>query len=198
MPENLTFPIDEPWTVTDAHPLPARFVLCDALKLDKSIQKTDDRLPPRCPADITTRCVPLAPCPTLHCTDVSDLHSVLSHLDCPRRIIAVMATIPNPAPCTVTDAEPVPARFNRLNTRMLPRSTEYTALRLPERSPAVMTTRRVPLAAAPSKHLTDVSDRHSVASHLVPATRESNVDANWPRFDPWIVTDPEPVPARLR
>ena len=195
MPENLTFPIDEPWTVTDAHPLPARFVLCDALKLDKSIQKTDDRLPPRCPADITTRRVPLAPCPRLHCTDVSDLHSVLSHLDCPRRTITVMATIPNPAPCTVTLAEPVPARFNRLNTLMLPRSTEYTALRLPEHSPPVMTTRRVPRVALPIRHLIDVSDRHAVASQFEMSTRSDTVRTDKPNPAPRMVTLVDPVTA---
>jgi hypothetical protein len=81
---------------------------------------------------------------------------------------------------------------------MLATSTEYTALRLPERSPAVITTRRMPRGPALKiKHLTDVSDCHAVAWHLVPPTRAIPVKSTWPRLDPWIVTDPEPVPGPL-
>ena len=120
---------------------------------------------------------------------------MLSHLDCPIRTITVVATIPSPAPCTVTDAEPVPARFNCLNLLKLPRSTEYTALRLPERSPAVITTRRVPRVPQPIKHLTDVSDRHAVVSHFELPTLPDAVRTNKPNPAPRMVTLVDPVPA---
>ena len=76
-------------------------------------------LPNRSPAVITTRRVPRAPCPTMHRTDVSDSHSVPSHPVCPSRPIAVYATSPRLAPCTVTDADPVPARLGRLKLLMV-------------------------------------------------------------------------------
>ena len=60
----------------------------------------------------------------MHLTDVSDSHSVPSHPVCPIRPTAVTPTSPSPAPCTVTDADPVPARFSRLDMLMLPDSTE--------------------------------------------------------------------------
>ena len=106
-----------------------------------------------------------------------------------------MATIPIPAPCTVTDAEPVPARFNPRITLTLPRSTEYTALRLPERSPAVMTTRRVPRVALLIRHLTDVSDRHAVPSQFELSTRPDTVRTDKPNPAPRMVTLADPVPA---
>ena len=81
-------------------------------------------LPDRSPAVITTRRVPRAPCPTMHRTDVSDSHSVPSHPVCPSRAIAVYATSPRLAPCTVTDADPVPARLYPRLTLTAPTSTE--------------------------------------------------------------------------
>ena len=47
----------------------------------------------------------------MHLTDVSDSHSVPSQPVCPSLAIAVYATSPRLAPCTVTDADPVPARL---------------------------------------------------------------------------------------
>ncbi len=58
------------------------------------------------------------PCPpgsvrlvTLHLTDVSDSHSVALHPVCSPRARPVYVTSPMPAPCTVIDPDPVPARF---------------------------------------------------------------------------------------
>ena len=47
----------------------------------------------------------------MHLTDVSDSHSVPSHPVAPVRVIPVYVTSPRLAPCTVTDADPVPARL---------------------------------------------------------------------------------------
>ena len=103
-------------------------------------------VPDRSPAVIVTRRLPAADRPTRHRTDVSDSHSVPSHPVCPDRTIAVCATSPRPAPCTVTDPDPVPALFSRRITLIDPTSTEYPSDILPDRSPAVIVTRRVPPA----------------------------------------------------
>jgi hypothetical protein len=109
----------------------------------------------------------------------------------------VNATSPRPAPCTVTDADPVPARFDPRVTLMLPTSTEYMALPLLVRSPAVIATRRVPRIPCPTRHRTDVSDSHSVPSQTVCPILPSAVNATSPRLDPCTVTDADPVPPRF-
>merc|ERR1712091_27024 len=116
-------------------------------------------LPPRSPAVITTRRVPRPPSDTWHLTDVSDSHSVASHPVCPSRARPVYATSPMLAPCTVTDADPVPARFCRRITLKAPTSADHPCVTLPPpRSPTVITSRRVPRAPCVTMHLTDVSD----------------------------------------
>ena len=105
----------------------------------------NERLPRRLPAVITTRRVPRVPRPAKQRNDVSDSHSVPSHPVCPARTIAVIPTSPTPAPCTVTDPDPVPALFLPPITLILPVSTEYPSDMLPDRSPIVITPRRVPL-----------------------------------------------------
>jgi len=106
----------------------------------------------------------------------------------------VNATSPKLDPWTVTDADPVPARFDPSVTLILPESTEYIALPLPPCPPAVITARRVPWIPPPTRHRTDVSDSHSVPSHPVCPMRPSAVNATSPRPDPCTVTDADPVP----
>ena len=154
-------------------------------------------VPPLCPAVIATILVPRAACPIMHLTDVSDSHSVPSHPVCPSLPMLVYATSPRPAPCTVTDAEPVPALFRRWSTLRSEESDVHAWLTLPCLSPAVITTRRVPRPPCPAMHLTDVSDSHSVPSHPVCPGRPSAVSASSPRPAPCTVTDADPVPARL-
>ena len=96
------------------------------LTLDRSNEYPSDMLLPRSPAVSDTRRVPGAPCPTRHRTDVSDSHSVPSHPVCPDRTIAVIPTSPRLDPCTVTDADPVPALF-ALRVMLSPAmSTDHT------------------------------------------------------------------------
>ena len=151
-------------------------------------------LPTRSPAVIATRRVPCPPRPTMHLTDVSDSHSVPSHPVCPICPRSVNASSPRPAPCTVTDADPVPARLSRRSVLMLPKSTEYAPDMLPVLSPDVMLTRLVPPAPCPAMHLTDVSDSHSVPSHPVWPDRAIPVKPARPRFEPCTVTGADPVP----
>ena len=154
-------------------------------------------VPDRSPAVIVTRRLPEADRPTRHRTDVSDSHSVPSHPVCPDRTIAVIPTSPRLDPCTVTDADPVPALLSRRIVLMDPTSTEYASDMLPDRSPAVIVTRRVPRPPCPARHRTDVSDSHSVPSHPVCPDRTIAVTAVSPTPAPCTVTDADPVPARL-
>ena len=58
--------------------------------------------------------------------------------------IDVKAASPSPPPCTVTDDDPVPARFKRRVKLTDAKSTLIAAVKLPLRIPAVITTRLVP------------------------------------------------------
>jgi len=109
--------------------------------------------------------------------------------------MAVNATSPRLDPCTVTDADPVPALFSRRITLIEPKSTENACDMLPDRSPDVTVTRLVPPDPCPVRHLTDVSESHSVPSHPVCPDRTMVVNATSPRLDPCTVTDTDPVPA---
>ena len=152
-------------------------------------------VPARSPAVTVKRRVPPPPRPVRHLTDVSDSHSVPSHPVCPDRVIAVKAISPSPAPCTVTDADPVPAEFVRPFTLIDPTSADHAWLMLVACSPTVIATRRVPKAPWPVRHLSDVSDSHSVPSHPVIPSRPIAVKAISPSPAPCTVTDVEPVPA---
>ena len=123
---NLTSPMLDPCTVIDAAPVPARF--CRRVALTPPPMSDDHAcvtLPPRTPAVITTRLVPRPPCDTEHLTDVSDSHPVASHPVCPSRALPVYETSPMLAPCTVTDADPVPTAFTRSTTLKRNASTDH-------------------------------------------------------------------------
>jgi hypothetical protein len=107
----------------------------------------------------------------------------------------VTATSPSLDPCTVTDADPVPALFPRRITLTEPTSTDNPSLMLPYPSPAVNTIRLVLEAKCPALHRTDVSDSHSVPSHPVGPDRTIAVKTTSPRLDPCTVNDTVPVPA---
>jgi hypothetical protein len=192
-----TSPSPDPCTVTDADPVPARFCCRDTLTLPASNDIATELLPLRSPAVIATRRVPGTPCPTRHRTDVSDSHSVPSHPVCPIRPIAVSDTSPSPDPCIVTDADPVPARFDFRVALKLTTSVEYMALAVPSLSLAVIAIRRVPWIPRPTRHPTDVSDSHSVPSHPVCPIRPIAVSDTSPSPDPCTVTDADPVLALL-
>src|SRR6056300_729219 len=197
LPVYAMMPMLAPCTVTDAEPVPARLLRRAMLSPAMSVDQPSDTLAPRSPAVITTRRVPRAPCPTMHLIDVSDSHSVASHPVCPSRALPVYATSPMLAPCSVTDAEPVPARLLRRAMLSPAMSVDQPSDTLAPRSPAVITTRRVPRAPCPTMHLIDVSDRKTVASHPVCPSRALPVYATSPMLAPCTVTDAEPVPARL-
>ena len=132
-------------------------------------------------------------------TDDSDSHSVPSHPVAPDRTIDVYATSPRLPPCTVTDADPVPAWLTRRIWLTDPTSTEYASVMLRRRCrPAVSVSRLVPCRPCPALHRTDVSDSHSVPSHAVLVYRACwlyHVAHSNPA--PCTVRLVEPVPALL-
>ena len=97
------------------------------------------------------------------------------------------------APCTVTLADPVDAKFTRSPTLSEAMSTENPAVELPTRSPTVDATKRLPITPSPTWHRTDVSDSHVVRSHAVSPTRRLPVYVVSPMFDPCTVTLADPV-----
>ena len=101
------------------------------------------------------------------------------------------------APCTVIELDPVPARFCCRITLSPTTSADHPWLELPPRSPTVIATRRDPRAPCPTRHLTDVSDSQSDASHPVCPSRARTVYLPSPMLDPCTVTDDEPVPTRF-
>jgi hypothetical protein len=86
---------------------------------------------------------------------------------CPSLPLAVYATTPMPDPCTVIDADPESAWFNRRILLKDTVSADHPWLVVPPRPPTVITTRRVPTAPCPIRHRTDVSDSQLVPSHPV-------------------------------
>ena len=76
--------------------------------------------------------------------EVSDSHPVASHAVCPTLPLLVNDAMPIPDPCTVTLADPVPARLLCLTTLSDGPSTLHAAVKLPDLSPTVIDTRLVP------------------------------------------------------
>jgi hypothetical protein len=103
----------DPCMVIIVEPVPARLPRILALSQAASVDHADDTLPCPWPTVINTSRVPSVPCPIMHRTDVSDCHSVPSHPVCLWRMFAVYETSPMLDPCTVIDADPVPARLVR-------------------------------------------------------------------------------------
>ncbi len=69
------------------------------------------RLPVPSATVLTTVDVLFTPPPVRQRTDVSESHSVDSHAASPARAFSVYVVRPKLLPCTVTLADPVPARF---------------------------------------------------------------------------------------
>ena len=173
-----------PRTVTDTDPCGARFTLRTTLKLPLSTENALDKLPTSTPIERTSLLVPSLPCTVWHVNDVSETHLLPSHPVLPTRLLLVNPLIPIPAPCTVKDTDPVFARFCLCSTLSPTTSTDQASVRLPPVCPAVNTTRRVPCAAGPDRHCTEVSELHSVPRHAVKPSRTLAVCPETPKPDP--------------
>jgi hypothetical protein len=146
----------DPCTVTDADPVPARLLFRTMLNPAVSIDQPSVDVPCRAPAVMITRRVPSAPLPVRHLTAVSDCHSVASHPVLLFRKLVVYASSPIPAPATVSDTDPVPARFLRVNADVSPTLYVMLSDMEPLRSPTViicLTDAKRPVAGAWHKML---------------------------------------------
>lgn len=122
-------------------------------------------------ADTAARRVPLTPCKALHCKLVEERHALASQLLWPTLALPVICTLPSPAPCKVTLTDPVLAMFAGSVTLNAPNTNDTDRDEDPKAFPA-LTDKRVDLAKPdPSRHLTNVSDNHSVLSQLVKPKR---------------------------
>ena len=139
-------------------------------------------------------------CPLRHFTDVSDVQTLASQAvgeSAPSRTTKEYERCPNPDPCTVTLTDPVCGALPLDIELSVTESTEADWETLPTRIPEVMTTRLELESELTVRHLTDVTDSHSVPSHPVAPDRTIDVYATSPRFAPRTVTDADPVPARF-
>ena len=144
-----------------------RFRNRNELRLGKSNDNASVAVPARSPAVSTSRRVPRDPCDVRHRTDVSDHHSVDSHAVSPSRPADVYRQSPRFDPCTVTLADPVPARFARVDTLTIAVSNDQTSVRVSVRSPEVTMMRLVALSPVLNLHNKEVADTHDVNSLAV-------------------------------
>jgi hypothetical protein len=197
-PDIHTTPIPAPCIVTLSAPLEAPLLRHAPLNDLPSPEKASLTLPTRKFTLTVAIRLPALPCPTLHRTLVSDIHTVSSHDVCPTRPpIPVVPASPSPAPDIVTLADPVPPRFDCPTTLILPRSTDCDNVVLPTLCPTLIATRPLPLVTSPTKLTTQVSDTHLVTSAAVPDPRIAAVYIARPIPIPNTVTSCDPVPAAL-
>ena len=126
----------------------------------------------------------------------SEAHSVDSEPVCPVLDASDKTMMPKFRPPTVMLADPVDAQFVRSAILKDGMSKEYTRDALPNCSPDVITTRRLPPPPGPLKQRSDVSDIQLVASHAVWPIRIATLEDNIPKSDPCM--DTEKWPAMIR
>ena len=112
-------------------------------------------------------------------------------------IATVYVSSPRPAPCTVTLADPVAARFVRRATLTIPTIVVNPSVTLPARCPPVSDIRSVPDTPCPHWHRADVSDSHVVLSPPDCPDRIATVYPASPMLDPCKVTLADPLLARF-
>ena len=120
-----------PWTETEYTPTAARFVGFVFVKEGISNDHASVTVPARSPVVKIIRRVPRTPCDVRHRTDVSDHHSVDSHAVSMTRAPSVYVVRPKFAPCTVTLADPVEARFVRVIVLSIGVSKENASVTVP-------------------------------------------------------------------
>jgi len=115
----------------------------------------------------------------MHRTDVSDSHPVTVQPICPPQPMAVKATCPRPARCTVNDANPDASRMMSLRDTALrlPTSAENVSDMILDRCITITCARHVSRALCHGLHRIDVSHSHSVPSHPVYPPRPMAVKA---------------------
>jgi hypothetical protein len=117
----------------------------------------------------------LTPAVLLHCMDVSDSHRDDSQPDHDIPTVPVNAASPIPAPRMVTLTDPVPPMLALLVTLSVHPENDIASVTLPKCLPAVVESRRVDIPDLLTRHLTQLSDTHDVASQLLSPPRPRNV-----------------------
>ena len=187
-------PNPDPLTVTLAHPVLPTLPRTTTLTPPASYDKASLVVPAIKPAVIITRRVAEMPLPARHTTLLSDAQSDASHADPPTRPAALDAYVPNPDPLTVTLTLPVLKTFIRITLETRCASYDAASLIDPVLMPAVTDTWRVPPVPRAARHITELSDTQSDASHADAPTRPATLDPYNPKPDPATVTLTLPVP----
>ena len=184
-------PRPEPARVKLEEPDDTTFDPLETLILGEDTEKTSVELPTVSPTLTMMRRVCLAAWPTRHRKHVSDLHSVLSHVDSPKRTVGDILPCPNRLPNTVklrdpdegafaSQAPPVPTS----GKNKLGRSTLNEALKLPLLAPTETETVLVASTPWPVRHLTTVSEIHSLCSQTLRPTDMRRLKTKIPTFMP--------------
>ena len=142
----------------------------------------------------TTLKEPPTPDAPAHQIEVSEFHSVPSHLVNP--ILTLMDRLPALSPSiaiSTTSSAPGPV-LEGVPDRITTKSADTIWETLPDPPATVTTDRLLALASRPiGLDMTDVPDDHTVASHPVPPSRCDIVYGPRPSPDPYIVRLTEPV-----
>jgi hypothetical protein len=181
--------------VTLSDPVPALFSRRIALTIGASDENPALMLPTRAPTLLVIRRLPVTPCPPEQRSDVSDSHVVSSHPVKYIRAAPVAPTIPTPAPCSVTIADPVAATFALRTTLADIRSIDSVCVTVPACISTVTTFFRVPTRLLATLLLMLVSDTHSVDSQPVCPILDISDRKISPKFSPAIVVLRDPVDA---
>eukprot|EP00277_Geminigera_cryophila_P005018 CAMPEP_0179429170 /NCGR_PEP_ID=MMETSP0799-20121207/14629_1 /TAXON_ID=46947 /ORGANISM="Geminigera cryophila, Strain CCMP2564" /LENGTH=242 /DNA_ID=CAMNT_0021204971 /DNA_START=507 /DNA_END=1231 /DNA_ORIENTATION=- len=189
-----TSPRPAPCTVTKDDPVAAAVKVMDHAHRDSIYRHFDAPSPSTLVSRQDDAPSASSSIPIMHRTEVSDSHSVPSQPVCAPRPMAVKADTLQPAPCTVTDADPVPAILLKVPVRRLPTSAENICDMLPARAPTVIKTFWVFVQLLLLiMHVMAVLDDQPVASHPVCPCRARPVYAIFPMLAPYTVTVENPV-----
>mmetsp|Transcript_55327 Transcript_55327/g.129486 ORF Transcript_55327/g.129486 Transcript_55327/m.129486 type:complete len:328 (+) Transcript_55327:433-1416(+) len=187
-------PSPAPSTVTEKLPVAARLVGNTLDALGTSYDPPAVRLPRLIPTVIPIANVPPGPPPTRHLNDVEDTHPLASALLAPNLAAPLTSACASPAPLIVTIVALVhDATFPTATDEIVPASYDPTSVTDPVPDPTVTPSLKVPIVVPAVKHVNELSDAHSLASHDVAPAWPTPVAPCWPIPAPTNVTMMEPV-----
>jgi hypothetical protein len=166
-PLDVAEPKPFPYTVVIADPVTATFPLAAALNVPVSAESPSVMLATRKSTVHEVCRLRDTASDVLQASEDSDFHPVLSPAVPPTRAPALLSTCPIPAPYTVRLLAPVDTKFTVRAPLILPASTVTASVTLLALSPAVATTRALPVGHPAATQVIDVSDIHVEDSHPV-------------------------------
>jgi len=190
-------PNPAPCIVTSEDPVLAMFTRSTMHTLCALMETARLMLPTTEPVLTTNRRVPFRPAPTRHRTALSDSQLDASQLVRLTRSWPVRDSEPIPIPCNVTLTEPLGGVFARRGRLIRPEMMDEASVILPDNTPAVRDSRRVPNTPDPLLQLTQESDCQSLASHLLPPSLPTPLYIIMPSPAPYTVTLDDPEAARF-